>query len=70
MAQIFHRAANTFAKVTIYGVALLVVVICITAWFVNNSYNVYLHEAVEQPVQFSHKHHVSDDGIDCRYCHT
>jgi hypothetical protein len=23
-----------------------------------------------QPVPFSHKHHVSDDGIDCRYCHT
>ncbi len=26
--------------------------------------------ALEQPVPFSHKHHVSDDGIDCRYCHT
>lgn len=25
---------------------------------------------VVQPVQFSHKHHVSDCGIDCRYCHT
>src|SRR5437660_2869412 len=24
----------------------------------------------EQPVQLSHKHHVGDDGIDCRYCHT
>lgn len=24
----------------------------------------------QQPVQFSHKHHVGDDGIDCRYCHT
>lgn len=24
----------------------------------------------EQPVQFSHKHHVGDDGLDCRYCHT
>jgi hypothetical protein len=24
----------------------------------------------DQPVQFSHKHHVGDDGIDCRYCHT
>ena len=24
----------------------------------------------QQPVPFSHKHHVSDDGIDCRYCHT
>jgi hypothetical protein len=23
----------------------------------------------QQPVQFSHKHHVGDDGIDCRYCH-
>jgi hypothetical protein len=25
---------------------------------------------VTQPVPFSHKHHVMDDGIDCRYCHT
>jgi hypothetical protein len=24
----------------------------------------------EQPILFSHKHHVKDDGIDCRYCHT
>src|SRR5256885_2911149 len=24
----------------------------------------------EQPVPFSHKHHVSGIGIDCRYCHT
>jgi len=23
----------------------------------------------DQPVPFSHKHHVGDDGIDCRYCH-
>jgi hypothetical protein len=26
--------------------------------------------APEQPVPFSHEHHVVDDGIDCRYCHT
>jgi hypothetical protein len=24
----------------------------------------------EQPVPFSHKHHVAGLGIDCRYCHT
>jgi len=24
----------------------------------------------DQPVPFSHKHHVADVGIDCRYCHT
>src|SRR3569623_484056 len=28
------------------------------------------YAAVNQPIPFSHKHHVSDDGIDCRYCHT
>ena len=26
--------------------------------------------APEQPIPFSHKHHVADLGIDCRYCHT
>ena len=25
---------------------------------------------VDQPVQFSHQHHVGGIGIDCRYCHT
>jgi hypothetical protein len=25
---------------------------------------------LEQPVPFSHKHHVQDIGVDCRYCHT
>jgi hypothetical protein len=24
----------------------------------------------EQPIPFSHRHHVADEGIDCRYCHT
>jgi len=27
-------------------------------------------EPVTQPIPFSHKHHVGDDGIDCRFCHT
>ena len=25
---------------------------------------------VPQPVQFDHRHHVQDDGIDCVYCHS
>ena len=24
---------------------------------------------VEQPLQFDHRHHVTDAGVDCRYCH-
>src|ERR1043165_3864326 len=35
-----------------------------------SSYLTEVRVARAQPVQFSHKHHVSDDGIDCRYCHT
>ena len=30
----------------------------------------FVQVAPEQPIPFSHKHHVKDDGIDCRYCHT
>jgi hypothetical protein len=25
---------------------------------------------LQQPIPFNHKHHVTDDGIDCRYYHT
>ena len=28
-----------------------------------------MQDPVPQPVQFDHRHHASDDGIDCRYCH-
>jgi hypothetical protein len=28
------------------------------------------HDPVQQPVQFDHRHHVGDEGIDCRYCHS
>jgi hypothetical protein len=27
------------------------------------------YEPVAQPVEFDHRHHTQDDGIDCRYCH-
>ncbi|MBF5046516.1 cytochrome c3 family protein [Aggregicoccus sp. 17bor-14] len=27
------------------------------------------HEPVHQPVQFDHRHHAGDEGLDCRYCH-
>jgi len=28
------------------------------------------NEIIEQPIQFSHAHHVGGEGFDCRYCHT
>mgnify|MGYP001178163669 CR=1 FL=1 len=35
-----------------------------------SSYLTGIYIEKQQPVQFSHRHHVGDDGIDCRYCHT
>ena len=38
--------------------------------YVRSPYVTNVGQPVDQPVPFSHKHHVMDDGIDCRYCHT
>jgi hypothetical protein len=70
MAQIFRRSTNTLAKFSIVGGGLLAggllalaMVIARSPW-VND-----VGAAKEQVVPFSHKHHVSGLGIDCRYCH-
>lgn len=71
MAQIFRPSTNTFARVSILGALVLVGALTWIVLAVNRS--PYVTEAGvvrRQPVPFSHKHHVSDIGIDCRYCHT
>jgi len=71
MPQIFHRSANTLSKLSLAGLLIVVGTLIFTAILVARSnYVTRAHEYVEQPVQFSHRHHVKDDGIDCRYCHT
>ena len=71
MAQIFHRSANTLARVTLIGGALAVAG---AAWFamtfIRSTYVTRRDEVISQPVPFSHDHHVGQIGIDCRYCHT
>lgn len=37
--------------------------------YVRTPYATGQYFAADQPVQFDHRHHVQDDGIDCRYCH-
>ena len=71
MPQIFHHSTNALAKLTIYGaVFILVALLWVTAELNRSSWNTGQWVERQQPVQFSHKHHVGDDGIDCRYCHT
>lgn len=71
MPQLFDRSANTLSKVSIGGALLLVGgLIGLVMVLGRSSYVTRAEEFVEQPIQFSHLHHVADDGIDCRYCHT
>jgi hypothetical protein len=71
MAQIFNPGANNVAKASmILGVVLAVVVGLVVMQVSRSSWITGRYLEKQQPVQFSHKHHVGDDGIDCRYCHT
>ena len=71
MSQIFRRSANTLSKVSIVGILLLAGGLTgLIMVLGSSSYVTRADEFVEQPIQFSHLHHVGDDGIDCRYCHT
>jgi len=71
MSQIFPRSANALVRSTLFGVLFLVAV---GGWLVltlmRSSWATKQNEFVEQPIQFSHAHHVGGEGIDCRYCHT
>jgi len=71
MSQIFHPFTNAVAKLSIFGAVFILGGL---GWFaftmVRSPYFNQVGVAREQPVPFSHKHHVEGLGIDCRYCHT
>src|SRR6266852_9957814 len=71
MAQIFHRGTNSLARVSIFSGLVLVGGLVTAAYTIDRGQLITdVGVAKAQPVPFSHKHHVLDDGIDCRYCHT
>jgi cytochrome c7-like protein/class III cytochrome C family protein len=71
MPQIFHHSTNTLSRFSIFGALFLVVAALWALLEINRStYVTRAGEAREQPVPFSHAHHVGGIGIDCRYCHT
>jgi hypothetical protein len=71
MSQLFPKRANALARSSI---AAALAFVGLASWVVlmlmRSSWLTKQDEFIEQPVQFSHLHHVSGDGIDCRYCHT
>lgn len=70
MPQIFHPSMNTIARVSIFGfLFLLVGLMFLGGFWVRSPYQTEAGVIRDQPVKFSHQHHVGDVGIDCRYCH-
>ncbi len=68
MAQVFsQRFTLVLRLVAISAIALFAM--GIVTYRVNARSDAAIGSPVGQAVPFSHKHHVGDDGIDCRYCH-
>ena len=71
MSQLFPRHANVYSRLSILAV---VAFLAFLGWVVGmlhlSGYNTNQGDYIEQPIQFSHAHHVGGMGIDCRYCHT
>jgi hypothetical protein len=71
MAQVFHPAWNTISRVTIFGgLFILAAGVWVSGCIYRSSYVTEADVVRDQPIPFSHKHHVGGLGIDCRYCHT
>lgn len=71
MAAIFQPSANLWIKVGLLATAaVLLGGMC--WWFIwpRTDYVRRVGYIVDQPVPFSHEHHVSGLGIDCRFCHS
>ncbi|HEY3121889.1 MAG TPA: cytochrome c3 family protein [Vicinamibacteria bacterium] len=71
MPQVFHHSTNTLSKLSIFGAVFVVAgALWVTAEVNRSPYVTQAGVTREQPVPFSHQHHVGGMGIDCRYCHT
>lgn len=69
--HVFRPRTNVIARVVVISLPIMLGALALVAWRVQAS--PYLTEqdvTINQPVPFSHEHHVGGLGIDCRYCHT
>jgi len=71
VAQLFKPYSNIVARASIVvGAATPVLIGLAAAAYSRSPYNTKVEVPLNQPVPFSHQHHVSELGLDCRYCHT
>lgn len=69
MAQLFTKKANIVPVYVLITIIVLIVAIIGSFWYWGSPYYTDVGYQPEQPVAYSHKFHVGELGMDCRYCH-
>lgn len=70
MPQLFRRRTNGYVQLFLALVGLVALMAGVALTLDGSPYNTGQNAVPEQPVPFSHQHHVGGLGIDCQYCHT
>jgi hypothetical protein len=71
MAQVFDRSSNALARASLVLTGLIVIALGVALNYLQRSPWVTKQgQRPDQPVPFSHKHHVEGLGLQCQYCHT
>ena len=71
MAQVFDRSSNALARASLVLSGLIVIALGVGLNYLQRSPWVTRQgQRPDQPVPFSHKHHVEGLGLQCQYCHT
>jgi len=70
VAQLFTKKANVIPLYILFIIIFLLIFIIGAFWYWGSPYYTDVGYQPEQPVPYSHKFHVGELGLDCRYCHT
>jgi Cytochrome c7 and related cytochrome c len=71
MAQVFDRSSNALARFSLVLTGVIIIALGVTLDNLQRSPWVTRQgQRPDQPVPFSHKHHVEGLGLQCQYCHT
>jgi hypothetical protein len=71
MAQVFDRSSNALARFSLVLTGIIVIALGVTLDQLQRSPWVTRQgQRPDQPIPFSHKHHVEGLGLQCQYCHT
>jgi hypothetical protein len=71
MAQIFERSSNALARMSLVLFGLIIIAVGVSLDELQRSPWVTRQgQRPDQPIPFSHKHHVQGLGLQCQYCHT